>query len=118
MRISFALCLYTLFIGIALIFLLKWLIDHDLLKIKAPMDRKCKLTILDDDNDAVVALRASQISKVYQPNSKQALADVSFELRKGEIVGVIGPNGAGKTTLFNILSMITRRDQGTITVFG
>jgi ABC-2 type transport system ATP-binding protein len=33
-------------------------------------------------------------------------------------VGVIGPNGAGKSTLFNILSMITRRDKGTVTVFG
>jgi ABC-type multidrug transport system ATPase subunit len=33
-------------------------------------------------------------------------------------VGVIGSNGAGKSTLFNILSMIIRRDQGTVTVFG
>ena len=67
-RISLALCVYTVLIGIALMFLLKWLIDHDLLKIKAPMDSKCKLTIHDEENDKDAALRASQISKVYQPN--------------------------------------------------
>lgn len=33
-----------------------------------------------------------------------AVDDVSFELRKGEVVGVIGPNGAGKTTLINMIS--------------
>jgi branched-chain amino acid transport system ATP-binding protein len=33
-----------------------------------------------------------------------ALTDVSFELKKGEILGLIGPNGAGKTTLFNVIN--------------
>ena len=33
-------------------------------------------------------------------------------------MGAIGPNGAGKSTLFNILSMITRRTEGTIMVIG
>jgi len=33
-----------------------------------------------------------------------AVADVSFEIKKGEIFGVIGPNGAGKTTLFNVIA--------------
>jgi branched-chain amino acid transport system ATP-binding protein len=42
----------------------------------------------------------------------QALADVSFTIRRGEIYGLIGPNGAGKTTLFNVLTGIYPADSG------
>jgi branched-chain amino acid transport system ATP-binding protein len=45
----------------------------------------------------------------------QALSDVSFEIRRGEIYGLIGPNGAGKTTLFNVLTGIYAPDGGTFT---
>ena len=40
------------------------------------------------------------------------VADVSLEVREGELVGIIGPNGAGKTTLFNLLSGLVRADRG------
>jgi branched-chain amino acid transport system ATP-binding protein len=46
------------------------------------------------------------------------VADVSLDVRAGELVGIIGPNGAGKTTLFNLLSGLLRPTAGTIELRG
>ena len=45
-----------------------------------------------------------------------AVDDVSFALRRGEILGLIGPNGSGKTTALNLISGAQRADGGTITL--
>lgn len=44
----------------------------------------------------------------------RAVADLSFEVRPGEIKAVIGPNGAGKSTLFNMIAGVTRPTSGAI----
>lgn len=44
-----------------------------------------------------------------------ALNDVSFDIKKAEILGLIGPNGAGKTTIFNVITGVYRVTSGDIT---
>jgi ABC-2 type transport system ATP-binding protein len=48
----------------------------------------------------------------------EALRGISFEVGSGEVIGLLGPNGAGKTTMVDILSTLTRPDQGRAVVAG
>ena len=48
----------------------------------------------------------------------QALRDVSFDIRKGEIRAIIGPNGAGKTSMLNVINGFYHPQQGAITFKG
>jgi len=48
----------------------------------------------------------------------QAVRDLSFEMARGEVLGLIGPNGAGKTTVFNLLSGFLTPDAGDVRFDG
>jgi branched-chain amino acid transport system permease protein len=48
----------------------------------------------------------------------KAVHQVSFQVRKGAILGIIGPNGAGKTTVFNLINGFIRPDEGEVILFG
>lgn len=50
--------------------------------------------------------------------SVEALKEISFHVRKGEIIGLLGSNGAGKSTLLKILSTYLPPDAGRITIDG
>ncbi len=60
---------------------------------------------------ALFALKG--VTKKYGPNT--VLNDVSFEIGKGEVVGLLGDNGAGKSTLVKIMSGVVQADQGDFT---
>jgi lipopolysaccharide transport system ATP-binding protein len=88
-----------------------------------------------------IAIRASELTKRYwvgarrQPANRlsdlfsrkrgsgageefRALDDVSFEIVRGDIVGIVGSNGAGKSTLLKILSRVLRPSAGTVELHG
>lgn len=68
----------------------------------------------DDDRDTAVRVRG--LRKRY--GSTTAVRDVSFDVRRGEIVGLLGPNGAGKTTAVECLQGLRRADGGDLRVLG
>jgi lipopolysaccharide transport system ATP-binding protein len=72
-------------------------------------------------NIARAALDMSRGRQIIQGNKIEefwALSDVSFEVNRGEVLGIIGRNGAGKSTLLKILSRITEPTRGCATIRG
>jgi len=63
-----------------------------------------------------VALRVEGLNKRY--GDIEALADVTFDVRQGEVFGLLGLNGAGKTTLISILATDRRPSGGDALLFG
>ena len=61
-------------------------------------------------------LKVSHISKSY--DDIQAVDDLSFEVKEGEIFGLLGVNGAGKTTTFRMIVGLLDKDNGKITLNG
>lgn len=63
-----------------------------------------------------MSISVSNISKSY--NEQKALHNVSFKIKKGEVVGFLGPNGAGKSTMMRILTTFLDPNEGSATVNG
>lgn len=63
-----------------------------------------------------MSIIVKNVSKVF--GKQFALKDVSFEAKKGEIVGFLGPNGAGKTTMMKIITCLIPPTEGNVSVCG
>ncbi|MBI1357362.1 MAG: ATP-binding cassette domain-containing protein [Acidobacteria bacterium] len=64
------------------------------------------------------ALRFENVSFHYSDDGEPALAELSFEIRRGESVGIVGPTGAGKSTLVDLLTGLLEPTAGRIAVDG
>ncbi len=65
---------------------------------------------------APAVLEVSGLTKMF--GGITAVNDVTFDVRKGEILGLIGPNGAGKTTIVDLISGLLPADGGTVRLLG
>ena len=95
-------------------------------------------TAIDDINSADIALRVLNLSKTYRIYDRsqdrllqglwgsrkqlyrefRALDNISFEIQRGETVGIIGPNGSGKSTLLQLIAGTLTSTQGEIYIKG
>lgn len=68
--------------------------------------------------DLVTGMRGNRGERQLRPKEFWAVKDVSFELRRGECLGLIGHNGAGKSTLLKVLNGLINPDAGKVTIKG
>ncbi|WP_312447102.1 ABC transporter ATP-binding protein [Lacrimispora sp.] len=83
-------------------------VEHVTMKFKMTNDKIISL------KETVVALLSGKL----QYEKFTVLEDISFEVKKGEVVGIIGKNGAGKSTLLKIISGVLKPTKGKVSVNG
>jgi NitT/TauT family transport system ATP-binding protein len=68
--------------------------------------------------DLVFSCRGASVDLPHQDGARRVLDDISFELRRGEILTIVGPSGTGKTTLLRLLGGLTPSTRGAVHVNG
>jgi ABC-2 type transport system ATP-binding protein len=78
--------------------------------------RRRRVSAVEPDGEDV-PLRFEGVTKAYK-DGFVAVRDLSFEVRRGQVLGLLGPNGAGKTTSLRMLMGLIRPTAGRISIFG
>jgi ABC-2 type transport system ATP-binding protein len=78
--------------------------------------RRRRVSAVEPDGEDV-PLRFDGVTKAYK-DGFVAVRDLSFEVRRGQVLGLLGPNGAGKTTSLRMLMGLIRPTSGRISIFG
>ena len=77
-----------------------------------------KFKLYHEKRDTIFEAVTGLFHKKQNSEILQALDDISFDVKRGEIFGIVGPNGGGKSTLLRIISKIYAPDSGSVDVKG
>ncbi len=69
-------------------------------------------------SDCESAVRFDDVSFTYQGAGEESLSHISFEVKRGEMLGIIGGTGSGKSTLSSLIPCFYRADSGTVSIYG
>ena len=83
------------------------------LSLESSLEYGKESTLLSDD-----AIAFSHVSFAYSSGAKDALSDIDFTVKKGEVLGVIGGTGSGKSTLCALISRLYDVKEGEVRLFG
>jgi len=77
-----------------------------------------KFKLYHEKRDTIFEAATGLFQRNQNSEILQALDDISFDVKRGEIFGIVGPNGGGKSTLLRIISKIYAPDSGSVDVKG
>ena len=81
-------------------------------------DKEENKNLAKEKTDRIENIAFNKVDFAYPGSSKESLKDISFEAKKGEIIGIIGGTGSGKTTLINLICGYYSATNGEIDVNG
>lgn len=90
-------------------------------RISAVFDEKPSLVYPEKDSaekDGDIAVRFNNVSFSYKNAKEPSVENISFEIKKGQRVGIIGPTGSGKTTLINLIPRLYDCTEGSVELMG